>query len=64
MNKFAFTLISLIGSICTTAGWAQNSAYPPSDYMMTPEAEITLARSAAPDKVSAHASVKVLTASG
>jgi len=64
MNKFAFTLISLIGSICTTAGWAQNSAYTPSDYMMTPEAEIALARSAAPDKVSAHASVKVLTASG
>jgi hypothetical protein len=32
--------------------------------MMTPEAEVALARSAAPDNVSAHATVKVLTESG
>lgn len=39
--------------------------YPPlSEYMMPREAEISLARSAAPDNISAHASVKILTASG
>jgi hypothetical protein len=32
--------------------------------MMTPDAEIALARSAAPEKVSARATVKILTASG
>jgi hypothetical protein len=35
-----------------------------SEYMMTPEAEVALARSAAPENVSAHATVKVLTAFG
>jgi hypothetical protein len=34
------------------------------DYMMEPDAEIALARSAAPDNVSGHATVKVLTATG
>jgi hypothetical protein len=44
---------------------AQSPKYPPlSEYMMTPEAEIALARSAAPENVSAHASVKILTSSG
>src|SRR5258708_34222969 len=32
--------------------------------MMTPEAYMTLARSSAPENVSAHATVKILTASG
>jgi hypothetical protein len=31
---------------------------------MTPEAEVALARSAAPDNISAHATIKVLSASG
>lgn len=35
-----------------------------SDYMMAPDAEIALAKSAAPDNVSGHATVKVLTATG
>jgi len=43
----------------------QSAKYPPlSEYMMTPEAEMALARSAAPENVSAHATVKILTASG
>lgn len=43
----------------------QSAKYPPlSEYMMTPEAEVALARSAAPENVSAHATVKILTASG
>ena len=44
---------------------AQNPKYPRlSEYMMTPEAEIRLARSAAPESVSAHATVEILTTSG
>jgi len=44
---------------------AQSSKYSPlSEYMMTPEAEIALARSAAPENVSAHATVKILAAAG
>src|SRR3979490_3604354 len=43
----------------------QSAKSPPlSEYMMTPEAEMALARSAAPENVSAHATVKILTASG
>jgi hypothetical protein len=34
------------------------------DYMMEPDAEIALARSAAPENISEHATVKVLTATG
>jgi hypothetical protein len=64
MKKLNFLLLSLIGSVCATAVWAQNSQYPVSDYMMTPEAEVVLARSAAPDRISSHATVEILTASG
>jgi hypothetical protein len=35
-----------------------------SEIAMTPEAEIALAKSAAPDNISAHATVKILTPSG
>lgn len=43
----------------------QTSKYPPlREYMMAPEAEIALAKSAAPDNISEHATVKILTASG
>jgi hypothetical protein len=34
------------------------------DYMMEPDAEIALAKSAAPENISGHATVKVLTATG
>src|SRR2546426_705856 len=47
------------------AVWAQGPKYPPlSEYMMAPEAEVALAKSAAPEKISAHATVKILTTSG
>jgi hypothetical protein len=43
----------------------QSPKYPPlSEYLMTPESEVTLARSAAPENISAHATVKILTVSG
>jgi hypothetical protein len=43
----------------------QSPQYPPvSEYMMAPEAEVALARSAAPANISERATIKVLTASG
>ena len=44
---------------------AQETKYPPlSEYMMARDAEIALAKSAAPDYVSDHATIKIFTASG
>ena len=53
--------------LSTPSAWlrAQSPKYSPlSQYMMKPEAEIALARSAAPGNVSARATIKVLTAAG
>jgi len=44
---------------------AQDTKYPPvSEYLMPQDAEIALAKSAAPDNISGKATIKVLTASG
>lgn len=44
---------------------AQAPHYPPlRDYLMPRDSEIALARTAAPENVSSHATIKVLTASG
>jgi hypothetical protein len=57
--------VSLLVSLDAVAVWAQGPKYPPlTEYMMAPEAEVALARSAAPEKVSARATVKVFTTSG
>jgi hypothetical protein len=57
-------LIALITLSATTAG-AQQNKYPPIDgYLMPRDAEIALARSAAPPSISGHATIKVLTRSG
>lgn len=46
-------------------GAAQSPPYPPlSEYLMERDAEIALARSAAPQHISSHATVKVLTPAG
>jgi len=63
--KVFLTLVSLLACLDAVAVWAQGPKYPPlSEYMMAPEAEVALARSAAPEKVSARATVKILTPSG
>lgn len=63
--KVFLMLVSLLASLDAVAVWAQGPKYPPlSEYMMAPEAEVALARSAAPEKVSVRATVKVLTISG
>src|SRR5438477_11949755 len=65
MKKLTAGLVFLLATLDARQMLAQSSKYPPlSEYMMTPEAEIALARSAAPENVSAHATVKVLTAAG
>jgi hypothetical protein len=62
MKKLAFVLVSLLAS---TAAGAQTPKYPPlSEFMMPQEAEIALARSAAPDNVSSRATIKIFTTSG
>jgi hypothetical protein len=44
---------------------AQSQKYPPlSEYMMAPEEEVALARSAAPDNISSRSTVKILTTTG
>jgi hypothetical protein len=64
MKKLILVLIALLASLYSVV-LAQDSKYPPlSEYMMTPEAEGALAKSAAPEKISAGATVKILTASG
>jgi hypothetical protein len=57
--------IALMAGLCAGKIRAQSPKYPPlSEYMMEPEAEIALAKSAAPDGVSGRATIKVLTISG
>jgi len=57
-------LVLLLFSILSVgSGWAQRR-YDPKEYTMLPETEIALARSAAPDNISSHATIKILGASG
>ena len=58
-----FTLI-LLSILCVGSAWSQSTQYDPKEYTMAPEAEIALARSAAPDNVSSHATIKILSNSG
>jgi len=65
MKKLTFVLLVFLASIGAITARAQVSKYPPiSAYLMPQEAEIALARSAAPASISDGATVKVLTQSG
>jgi hypothetical protein len=65
MKKFPVVLILLLATLDVVPMLAQSPKYPPfSEYMMARDAEIGLAKSAAPDYVSDHATIKVFTASG
>jgi hypothetical protein len=65
MKNLAIVLGFLLAALVAAPMLAQSPKYPPlSEYLMAPEAEIALARSAAPESVSKHATVKILTASG
>ena len=70
--KRTVVLVLLFLSLVPAAVSAQGPGSPPlgpkypplSEYMMTRKAEVFLARSAAPDNISGHATVKILTATG
>jgi hypothetical protein len=65
MKKIMAGVVLLFVSMQAASAHGQSSKYPPlSEYMMTPEAELALARSAAPEAISGQATVKILTASG
>ena len=64
MTPRSLAIVLLIAAASANAG-AQRSKYPPVErYLMPRDAEITLARTAAPSSISAHATVKVLTRNG
>src|SRR5215472_15175794 len=59
------TLTTMISWAACVPALAQTASYPPlSQYMLPKEAEVALAKSAAPTNISDHASVKVLTDAG
>jgi hypothetical protein len=65
MRKIMAGLVLLLVSMQVAPVRGQSAKYPPlSEYMMTPEAEVALARSAAPANISDRATIKVLTTSG
>lgn len=63
MNRFP--VILLLATLDVVPMLAQRPKYPPlSEYMMARDAEIALAKSAAPGYVTDHATIKIFTASG
>jgi hypothetical protein len=65
MRKTMAGLILLLATMQAASVRGQSGKYPPpSEYMMARDTEIALAKSAAPDNISGHATIKVLTASG
>ena len=54
----------VLGVLFSISTFAETVKYDPSEYTMTRESEIALARSAAPDQISGRATIKVLTPSG
>src|SRR5882724_10993882 len=65
MKKFPVALILLLAILEVAPVFAQDPKYPPlSEYLMARGVEIALAKSAAPDEISGHATIKVFTASG
>ena len=65
MKKRASMWLLLLANLDASTVWAQKPTYPPlSQYMMARDAEIAMARSAAPASISDRATVKILTKSG
>lgn len=65
MKRLAIVLLSLLAGLPDAHLYAQAPKYPPlAEYLMPRDAEIALARSAAPANISDRATIKVLTSSG
>jgi hypothetical protein len=63
-KRYQYLLLLLI-ALAASAVKAQEAKYPPlSEYLMPQADEVALAKSAAPDYVSDHATIKIFTASG
>src|SRR5258708_12519701 len=65
MKKIIAGLLFLLFILQVPSVFGQTAKSPPlSEYMMAQDAEVALAKSAAPENISGHATIKVLTASG
>jgi hypothetical protein len=65
IKQFALVLLVLLASVPAVRVRAQAPKYPPlAEYLMARDAEIALAKSAAPANISDRATIKVLTNSG
>jgi hypothetical protein len=65
MKRAVIPALLMLASLDASTLRAQSRTYPPiGQYLMPREAEIALARSAAPPAVSDRATIKVLTATG
>jgi hypothetical protein len=65
VKQFVFAMLVLFVVLNRNAISAQNAKYPTiQDYLMQQDAEVALARSAAPANISDRATIKVLTATG
>src|SRR6266540_2829386 len=64
-SRFSLFSLSLLAGVAEVRLGAQAATYPPlSEYLMPKDAEVALAKSAAPANISDRAMIKVLTASG
>jgi hypothetical protein len=65
MRQFKLALFTALCAFGATGMFAQGMKYAPlSEYMMPEDAEAALAKSAAPQNISDHATIRVLTPSG
>jgi hypothetical protein len=65
MRRFRLSSVVLLCALSAIAMLAQETKYPPlSQYAMPQDAEVSLARSAAPANISDHATIKVFTPAG
>lgn len=65
MKNIQFSFFALLLGLVSVSLLAQEVKYPPlSEYMMSEDREVALAKSAAPKSISDRATVKVLTMSG
>ena len=64
MKRLIFVLVALLTSLNTVAVRGQSTYPPVGDYLITRDAEIALARTAAPASISDRATIKILTKSG
>lgn len=64
-GRLTLAFVLLLAGLDGGVAWAKDLKYPPlSEYMMSAEEEIALARSAAPENISGRSTIKILTSTG